>query len=283
MVLLDRAAHDAEFQKLHFVGASWPSDFAVAHFDHGIRGDSALDANFVRHLANKYDVKFFEGKASLGQTASEETARARRYEFLRQIAEKFNNARIVTAHHQDDLLETIAMNLLRGTGWRGLTPLSAEVPRPFLDTAKTEIVGYALDRNLEWVEDSTNDSPRYFRNRIRDKLAVLPPETRRRLLGLSGKQRELKPRIENETERILHDLAKTDSNLRLSRYFLIMIDQSSALEILRRATCGKLMRPQLEQVLLFAKTARPNKILQFKELKITTKMRMIVIENKVQK
>src|SRR5690606_32014455 len=88
----------------------------VAHFDHGIRTDSSADARFVEALAASYGIKFESRREELGSSASEAWARERRYHFLREVADS-HQAVLVTAHHGDDLIETIAINLSRGTGW----------------------------------------------------------------------------------------------------------------------------------------------------------------------
>src|SRR3989344_5293986 len=90
-------------------------NLVVAHFDHGIRVDSDADARFVWELAKKYELSFEVRREELGDAASENTARSHRYAFLRDIAKKYS-ATIVTAHHADDVVETIAINLTRGTG-----------------------------------------------------------------------------------------------------------------------------------------------------------------------
>ena len=86
----------------------------VAHFDHGIRTDSVHDARFVEALAKKHTLTFETLREELGADASEEKARDRRYAFLRSVAKKYDG-RIVTAHHSDDAVETIAINMSRGT------------------------------------------------------------------------------------------------------------------------------------------------------------------------
>jgi tRNA(Ile)-lysidine synthase len=106
----------------------------VAHVDHGIRGkESAADARFVAALARRYQLPFVSTELHLGAHASEETAREKRYEFLFGEAEKYR-AVVVTAHHRDDIIETITLNLTRGTGWRGLAVLARkDIERPPLE------------------------------------------------------------------------------------------------------------------------------------------------------
>jgi tRNA(Ile)-lysidine synthetase-like protein len=143
----------------------------VAHFEHGIRSDSLADGRFVEALAVKYKLDFHVGEGQLGVKASESEARRARWDFLNQVVEN-NQAVVATAHHSDDRRETQLINLLRGTGRMGLSPLNDNnlVLRPLINKTKKQIYQYALDNNLEWVEDKTNLSDDYLRNRIRHHL-----------------------------------------------------------------------------------------------------------------
>jgi tRNA(Ile)-lysidine synthase len=148
-------------------GNSWR--FVVAHFDHGIREDSYEDRKLVQQVAKSMGLPFVYDEAFLRSTASEAIARTRRYEFLRKVKRSSNAKAIITAHHQDDLLETAIINMLRGTGRKGLTALSSrpEIVRPLLHVPKSELIAYAQDNNLQWREDSTNQDQAYLRNYIR--------------------------------------------------------------------------------------------------------------------
>lgn len=167
-------------------------DIIVAHFDHGMRANSAEDAEFVRRKAAEYGLEFRLGKARLGARASEAEARAVRYEFLQNIDPL---GMVFTAHHLDDLVETVAINLLRGTGWRGLVALdTVGIRRPFLETEmfyepldKAAIVEYAAKRGLGWREDQSNSSDEYLRNRIRHETNNLSEENGRGGLDFAEK------------------------------------------------------------------------------------------------
>jgi tRNA(Ile)-lysidine synthase len=223
-------------------------ELIVAHFDHGIRDDSADDAHFVSLLAHKYGLMYSGKREELGKTASEALARERRYAFLRELAD-YHNARIVTAHHLDDLVETVAINLQRGTGWRGLASLDSDVLRPLIDTPKQQLIEYAQANGLEWHEDSTNASDNYLRNRIRRKAVDIPHDAKRQLRALHSHQKQLKKEIENEALQLVGEGPE------YSRYLLTHIPQSTALECLRFITKGSLTRPQLSRCLLAIKTA----------------------------
>jgi len=227
----------------------------VAHFDHGIRDDSKEDADFVGEKAKQYGYIYETKREELGEHASEEFARLRRYDFLRSVCKKYD-ATLITAHHADDVVETIAINLTRGTGWRGLAVFDSNVIRPLLDFTKKELLTYAKDHELTWHEDSTNATDAYLRNRIRTKLSTLDADSKRQLLGLRRQQVYLKNQIEAEVTQLLGD----DSSY--SRYFFTHIDETSALELLRAIFHKKLTRPQTRQALLAIKTAKVGKTYQ---------------------
>lgn len=217
----------------------------VAHFDHGIREDSAADARFVEALAVRYGLPFRIQSGNLGEHASEALAREKRYEFLRAVAKQASGV-IATAHHQDDVIETIALNLTRGTGWRGLAVLSAtDIHRPLVKFRKRDLYAYALEHELEWVEDETNVTGAYLRNRLRRKTAILSDSSRTTLAELWKKQRLLRQSIDDETSHFITD----------SRYFMTMIDDGAAVEILRVVT-PQLTRPQLKRLHHSIKTAK---------------------------
>lgn len=214
----------------------------VAHFDHGIREESNYDAELVRRLAKKYGFEFVLDEAKLGEYVSEDTARQARYGFLRSVAKK-NNAKIVTAHHQDDLLETVIMNILRGTGWRGLAPMWAkDIERPLLRYSKADLVEYAIEHKLEWAEDETNYSPKYFRNRIREIVYRMEPSDRRKLINFSNEQKKLR----QEIEEILN---QTINLSELKKEVIEKLPNQVAVEVLRKWTGEKLTYPQINKLL----------------------------------
>lgn len=227
----------------------------IAHFDHQIRGwESARDADFVRQLAQAYRVSYYLGFGGLGRMASEEVAREARYQFLRSIAKQVRG-QLCVAHHRDDLIETIAVNVIRGTGWRGLAVFGAsDVLRPMLSFTKQQLIDYARNRGLNWCEDSTNLSSDYLRNRLRNKLKLIKPQSAELLVELYDRQQAVKVAIEAECHQLsLHNDLK-------ARYFWTMIDISSATELLsfviKRQFKISLTRPQLERAVLAIKLAK---------------------------
>ena len=168
-------------------------DLIVAHFDHGIRPNSAADREFVDNLAKRHGLKFEAAEGRLGPSASEATARAARYEFLESMRLKHAAGAIVTAHHQDDLIETAIINMLRGTGPKGLAALSDHpgLRRPLLNIRKAELVDYATKQRLVWQEDETNQDYKYLRNYVRHSIIPkLDEEGRAQLLSVINKSRQ---------------------------------------------------------------------------------------------
>lgn len=218
----------------------------VAHFDHGIRSDSADDAQFVKKLAAQYGMTFESKREELGPDASEEKARNYRYAFLQSVAKKYN-ASLITAHHADDVIETIAINIVRGTGWRGLAVMdNPDILRPLLSMTKAEIIRYAKDHNLIWREDSTNQDEKFLRNKLRNKITSLDEKNRRLVLALRECQVNLRQQIDTETDRLVGAPP-------YERYFFTHVPEDTGLELLRRVmirhTGQSPTRPVLYQIL----------------------------------
>lgn len=229
-------------------------DIIIAHFDHGIRAYSEKDARFVAKVAEEiYHTRYIIGKGHLGTGVSEGKARETRYEFLRKVAAEEGAAEIYTAHHLDDLVETVAINFIRGTGWRGLDCLdSPGIRRPFLETElfyepmdKPAIIEYAAKRRLHFREDATNASERYLRNRVRKKLTEvdLGFEKKMEIWRLWQRQKELK----REIDQIVRELLPAKE---WQREWFRGLEPQIALEILRAGTLRagiSATRPQLEE------------------------------------
>jgi len=224
----------------------------VAHFDHGIRDESHLDAEFVKNLSIKYDLPFEYKREELGKEASEETARNCRYKFLREIAAKYNGV-VATAHHGDDVVETVAINLLRGTGWRGLAVLDSDIIRPLTHLTKKDILSYAKKHKLRWHDDCTNASDKYLRNRVRLQTAKMSDDDKLQILSLWTTQKDIKKAIDQEAKVLVGDGPS------YSRYFFTHVNESAAIECLRYITEAKLTRPQMLKLLLNIKTIKAGK------------------------
>jgi len=147
---------------------------AVAHIDHGLRDDSARDGGFVSDLAADAELKCDVVRVELDRgAATQERARAARYDALRRVAGDRGCAAIVTAHHADDQAETVLMRAARGAGavaMAGVRRRRGIVVRPLLDVSRADLVAHATRRGLAWREDPSNAVLDYERNRVRHEV-----------------------------------------------------------------------------------------------------------------
>ncbi len=235
----------------------------VAHFDHGIRPDSKLDKELVQKVAQSHGLPFVFHEGRLGLGTSEARARKARYNFLHKVRKAAGAQAVVTAHHQDDLLETAIHNLLRGTGRKGLSSLSnrPHVVRPLINIPKQALVAYATGKNLKWREDSTNQDTNYKRNYIRHNLMPLfNDEHTQTLLGHIRQAQQLNHEIEHQLINHLHTHPSTHT---LNKLTFIRLPHKAALEVmaswLRNNGVRQFDRKLLEKLVIAAKTYKPGK------------------------
>ncbi|WP_020530691.1 tRNA lysidine(34) synthetase TilS [Flexithrix dorotheae] len=154
--------------------------FGIAHCNFQLRGaDSDGDEQLVKETAEDLLVPFYSVKFETEVYLKEKNislqmaARELRYEWFIDLMQKENYKFLATAHHCNDGLETVLLNLTRGTGiegMHGILPKSNHLIRPLLFASREEIKAYAEENDIEWREDSSNVSVKYKRNRIRHKV-----------------------------------------------------------------------------------------------------------------
>lgn len=216
----------------------------VAHFDHGMRPDSAKDELFVRQLATSYQLPYVSERQELGSGASEAQARQARYDFLLRSQARHQADAIMTAHHADDVIETMMINLIRGSGWRGLCSLQSHLGllRPLLSVHKAELIQLARQQQLSWREDSSNSDTHYLRNFIRAN--IMPSAQPKQWLALYRQQIQLAGQIYTQLENFQAN----------RRHDFIMWPPPVSLEVLRSRF--EVTRPQAKHLLQSIKTAR---------------------------
>ena len=248
-------------------------DILVAHFNHGTRASADNDEAFVRRRCKELGVDIAVGHSELGPDVSEEVAREARYKFLFALREDIlkrvpgEEVLIYTAHHLDDLVESVTINILRGTSWRGLTPFSMPGTfRPFLSgdvllpESKGDILTYAYRNGVVFREDPTNSSDKYLRNRVREKISGLEPQEHYKLNQKMKKLYFSQMEIRSEIEEILAELMPEDGVFQ--REWFSNLDDQVAVEILRFA-CEKneikMTGPQLKDFLSAIREYAPEK------------------------
>jgi tRNA(Ile)-lysidine synthase len=200
----------------------------VAHLDHGLREESAKDADWVKALAESFKFEVVLGRAAVRERAAEasdnleQAARRARYEFLAEAARRCGARVVLTGHTMDDQAETVMLRLMRGSGAEGLGGMEAVraldessghlLARPMLAWARrAETEEYCRERGVEFRADEMNEDERYARVRVR---------------------RHLLPLMETFNPRVVEALARTAELLREDARTL----RSAAEELLKRAS-----------------------------------------------
>lgn len=194
----------------------------VAHVHHGLRGRAADgDAALVVAEAARLGLGVSIARLHPGGRGPGESvqvwARAARYRHLDAIAERVGASHIAVAHTQDDQAETVLLNLLRGTGPRGLAgipPTRRRILRPLLQVPRAEVEAYATSRQVAFRLDASNTSDVYRRNRVRHHLLPLlakeyNPRIVESLAGLAGLMREDDSALAEAADRFLGESART--------------------------------------------------------------------------
>lgn len=196
-------------------------EFVIGHVNHGLRAEASDgDERFVREMADDAGIKFISesidvrGYATEKKLSIETAGRHLRLKTLAAMAASQGCGAIATAHHKDDLAETMVHRLIRGTGFRGLCgirPVSyicnTKFIRPMLTIHRDEIIQYCKDRSIQWREDTSNRNLDFTRNRIRHQiLPVLKAESGEivnKLYDLSQQCRHFQLVTENDAHGII--------------------------------------------------------------------------------
>ena len=157
-------------------------NLTALHVDHNLQSDSRLWNEHCERVCESFGVPLKSTKLNL-DSSSESTARAARYEWMREQV-KFGSV-LMTAHHQQDRVETLLFNLLRGAGSSGLSSLramrrfyAAKLVRPLLAFTQQEVLDYAQRHSLKWIDDPSNQDTKYSRNDIRENILPVLSEFR---------------------------------------------------------------------------------------------------------
>ena len=199
----------------------------ACHLNHNLRGkESDRDENFVKMLCADSRVEVFIKSVDINalcgeiRTSVEETARNARYDFFREIHEKYD-CKIATAHTLSDCMETAVFNMSRGTGTRGLcgiTPVRDYIIRPLIRCSRREVEKYCCENDISFVTDSTNNEDVYTRNRIRHgiipKLYELNPAVENAFVRLFEQGESEQAYLDLETDRAYESIKNSDKFMR---------------------------------------------------------------------
>jgi tRNA(Ile)-lysidine synthase len=165
---------------LHRFSKTQNYSLIVAHINHMARGkDSDADAGFVESVAKKLKIPFYLKKFDVKierlklKTSFQDAARIIRYQFFEETLQSVGGNRIALGHTADDQIETILINIVRGTGLKGLAGIPQVrdcIIRPFLEFYRKDLEMYLKENDISFREDSSNADKKYLRNRIRQEL-----------------------------------------------------------------------------------------------------------------
>jgi tRNA(Ile)-lysidine synthase len=206
------------------------ASIAAFHLNHLLRGnDAAKDEDFCRNLCESLKIPFYSIRKNVKQFSQknkvsiEEAGRILRYSELNKILKKINFNLIATAHHSNDNAETVLLNLIKGTGLKGISGIPVKrdnVMRPILLLSKDEILKYLLKANVDFRIDSSNLQIDYERNFIRQKLLPLikkklNPAVENSLFSSSRNFKSLYSYLLNVTNEALENVCMNDSVLKI--------------------------------------------------------------------
>ncbi len=189
---------------------------AAAHLNHGIRGEEALrDKNHSEKFALRLGIPFVSKDVCVPEYAkthklSEEmAARVLRYDFFKEACDEYNCNKIAVAHNKNDSIETILLNIIRGSGSKamdGIKPVNSNIIRPLIETSREEIEEFLAENNIDYVTDSTNLEDSYARNIVRNhifpKMKMINENAVNNILRTSSIIRAESEYIENEAKKL---------------------------------------------------------------------------------
>lgn len=207
-------------------------EIVVAHINHGLRENATIDEQYVENYCKKIDVEYYVLKVNLKEWAREnklgleEAGRKVRYDFFDEVLEKTGSNKIAIAHNKNDRVETIILNILRGSGVLGLKGIEAKnnkYIRPLLEIERKEIEEFCLNNNIEPRIDESNFENEYSRNKVRN--IVLPYikeefnpniiETITRLSDIVSEENEF---LDKQTEKEYQNILIKEINLKENVY-----------------------------------------------------------------
>ncbi len=233
---------------------------SAAHFNHKLRGEeSDRDEAFVRGLCRDWNVPLIVGAADVRGFAEErgmgieEAARTLRYGFLEETLGEIGGDVIATAHHADDLAETMLMNLVRGAGTKGLCgipPKRGVIVRPILTVTRKEIDAYMALHGLPYVEDSTNAQDDCTRNllghHVMPVLEQLNPSFAEHAVDAAMLLREDEAYLQKQAEAFLEEQPAEQG---ISCDTLLTLDEPIASRVIRTVWGGSLSNVHVGQIL----------------------------------
>ena len=233
----------------------------ILHFNHQLRPEALREQDFVESLGKEYKVPFHCKTAKhlqTGQQGLQESARKWRIDESRNLLETLGGGWIATGHHADDQTETLLLKWLRGShisNLQGMRWKNTPFIRPLLNCSKLELQGFLKNNNLAWMEDNSNQSAAYLRNRVRLELIPLLEELTRhglqsRISDLSGQSQLLREWLDSQYDEWKQHSRKNESE---SPDVLSLTDLEQVSDLLQEEIMHNFITTQTKQALSYSK------------------------------
>lgn len=189
----------------------------VAHINHMIRKEAEEETAYVQEFCDKNNIQCFVKKEDVNKIAqdlkigTEEAGRKIRYEFFKEVMQKTSSSKIAIAHNLNDKVETILMNIIRGTspsGLKGIEPIREEIYiRPLIETKREKIEEYCIQEKLNPKIDKTNFENIYTRNKIRNMLIpFIKEQFNPNIIGAVNKLSKITEEEQNYLDKIVNNI-----------------------------------------------------------------------------
>ena len=251
---------------LHELSKAMDFKVEAAHYNHNLRGEeSDRDETFVRSECERMNIPCHVGSGDVSLWAKshgcglEEAGRKLRYEFFYKTAKEIGASRIATAHNADDNCETVIMNITRGTGLKGLCgipPKRDMIVRPLLILTRSEIEEYLSNNSIPHIEDSSNSSDDYTRNKLRHHvipvLKEINPDFSGAVANLVRLVSEDRDYLEAQADKLINDMEYISVSAIASQ------PDAIASRVIRKLSKTELSSQQTEAVLQLIRSPSPS-------------------------
>ena len=233
----------------------------ILHFNHQLRPEALLEQDFVKSLGKEYKVPFHCKTAKhlqAGQQGLQESARKWRIGESLNLLKTLGGGWIATGHHADDQTETLLLKWLRGShisNLQGMRWKNTPFIRPLLNCSKLELQGFLKNNNLSWMEDDSNQSATYLRNRVRLELIPLLDELTRhglqsRISDLSGQSQLLREWLDSQYDKWKQHSRKNENE---NPDVLSLTDLEQVSDLLQEEIMYNFVTTQTKQALNYSK------------------------------
>lgn len=271
-------------------------DIICAHVHHNIRKESDYEANFVKDYCEKKNIIFEMTKFNYAEKFTESLGHKMRYEYFKKIIDKYNAKYLFTAHHGDDLVETILMKIVRGASLSGYLGFESIIKnenyitlRPLVFVTKDDILDYNKKRNIPYVLDISNNDESYTRNRYRKYLLPRLKEEDKnvhlKFLEFSNTLKEYQDYVSSSCEKIYDSIISNQklniSQLKKNERIIVKAIIYRWLSNIYKDNINLINKKHIDSLIKIIESNKPNMELDLPNLRIVKQYDKLSIEKNV--